>query len=121
MGLFHCCVFQDLDGRILVTMFEEDRKDSGGSISHAQVESRDTEVSWEYWLRSTRDKMVSSLLPSLFDLVGGEFRKAPPVTSFGHKMPIGCWIGWNSVVCSLFLGRAALEGSDAKRHCQLPP
>jgi hypothetical protein len=30
-----CCVFQDIDGEIMTFIFEEDRINSGGSISHA--------------------------------------------------------------------------------------
>lgn len=39
-------------------VFEEDQIDSGGSISHAQVESRFREVSWEYLQRIGRSMRV---------------------------------------------------------------
>jgi hypothetical protein len=39
-----CCVFQNVDGGIMAFILEEDRIVWGGSISHAQVESRFCEI-----------------------------------------------------------------------------
>ena len=55
----------------------------------------------------------------LIDLAGDEFRKAPPAISIGRLMPVDCWIGWDSVVCTHISGRAASGGSDAKLRCLL--
>jgi hypothetical protein len=55
-------------------------------------------------------------MPGLINMAGDEFWKAPLGVFIERLMPVDCWIGWDSVVCTPIFGQETVGGSDAKLH-----
>jgi hypothetical protein len=53
-------------------------------------------------------------MSALIYLAVVEFRNAFPAISIGRLMPVGCWIGWDLVVCTHISGHTASGGTDVK-------